>query len=466
MCQKCGQPSFIICNCLSQVQSCENCIDNAPCPEKMDQQCGIYHFGNPYLPSLLINLNLPNGSSAQTIFEKIDSIIGTIAGNPISVTSTNAINITATGPGHKHLTASLVISEEEGNLAEVTTSGLTVLPPTDIYKVKVDSSHFPHYLEDALIGGTDTIVSIEFLADNGVLFGNPSIDIITLISRITNDPELITILTNAILNTILDNPSFLNQLISAIETTILNDSSFMTALTQVILDNPGSFSLLCQTLNDCHFDCNCSGITPVNPCNDPIITFADSIISSTGGTSTLSVGYNDASPLPVGYIIYYRISGSSDPFESAGPFDPSNSPIVINGLPEGDYEGSLVSSCSDGSFSSGATFVTSGFYNVNITNSLPTISISNVIGISGFTFSGPVNVGDFDRGVHDGFTGAITIEATGVPSVDGKLVLNVNGILIQCIDIPNGSSVASEAFFSHTFDAGDYIDIAYLSGSC
>lgn len=431
MCSVCGQSNYIRCNCQSEIPFCDQCAEDNICIDKMDLACFIYHFGNPTQPTRLINLGLPNGSSAQTIFEAIDSVLGTSGNGPISVTDTNAIHIIVDGPGNRHLTPFLILSEQSGNTAVIKEDGLFVPTPENLYKVQVDADHIPYYLEDAIIGGTDGIVSISFEPTDGILFALPIVNIPILIDQVVNDSSLITSLTSAVVTSIVNNSSFLSTLTNAVENAILNDSSFITALTQTILNNPASLSLLCQNLNNCNFDCNCSGSTGV--CPAPTINSANVMLTA-GSTVQLTVDYNDSTPPPAdGYLIFYRPVGSSSPYSVAGPFAPSSSPIQIAGLPVDNYEGYLESDCG-GSFSSGVTFVTDDDISGNVTLSFGFI---NAPGLQ--TFSATLSQ-QIDANIH---LSEIFADGFSVAGCGGTAVASAQTSIADSWDIPPGGTANS-----------------------
>lgn len=154
----------------------------------MDSSCVIYHFGNPTLPSKLIYLQLPNGSSAQTIFEKIDSLIGSSFNLPIIPIDTESINLTVTGLANHTLQADLNISNQPGNKIQLFSDGVYVAASGETFKVKVDSNAPPRYLYDAVVGGTDGCVSIDVNDINGILQLQPSIEIDCFLARLCADP--------------------------------------------------------------------------------------------------------------------------------------------------------------------------------------------------------------------------------------------------------------------------------------
>lgn len=481
MCNICGQPNYIRCSCASSQPFCDQCAEDSVCTEVIDSSCVIYHFGNTQLPSRLINLGLPNGSSAQTIFEAIDAEFGKIGGGPITVTDTNAIHVTQDGPGGRHLTPFLILSDQSGNTAIINEDGLYVPLPDNLYKVQVDGSHIPYYLEDALIGGTDGIVSLSFEPSNGILFGLPTINVLALVETIVNDPTLIdlistgvvndiinnptliTTLTNSVVNTILNNPTFLTALTTAIENAILNDSNFITALTQTIINNPAAKGFLCAAFKDC----DSSGSTD---CVAPVVTSATSIVSPTGGTAVLTINYTDASPIPNGYEVFYRKAGTTDIYATAGPFPPSSSPIVIGGIPVQDYEGYVESDCGGGDFSSGSTFVTSNApvdFTVLVRNDAFDMVITNVTGIDAFTLPHDVPEGSQVTGTHTGSdTKTITVSGTAVGTVSYTLQIFVNEIpyIGACFQDAGGIANWSHSFPGIFYRATDVIRVSLTGG--
>lgn len=187
MCQICGQPGFIRCNCVSAQPFCDQCTPNSVCAEKVDSQCVIYHFAFPgYIPppSRLINLGLPNGSSAETIFEKIDSFFGAGFFRPWTVGDTATLDLELDGPSLPVvLKGNVNVSAASGNTLIINPDGLAVIPD---YKVKVDPTTIPRYLEDTMIGGTDGCVSISVDDIGGLLNIQPLLDIQCLADRICN----------------------------------------------------------------------------------------------------------------------------------------------------------------------------------------------------------------------------------------------------------------------------------------
>jgi hypothetical protein len=183
----------------------------------IDSNCVIYHlFGQ--IPTKLINLGLPNKSSAQTIFEAIDKYLGVLAGNigPITPVSTNAISFTGAGPGNRILTPTLVLASGTTQIASVLPTGLFV-PDVRDWKVKINATDFPGYLNDKLIGGIDPsgIVSITTEVDPegpnlvGIL---PDINVVALANNAAFDAALAG--NETFLNDLANSSFFKNALVS------------------------------------------------------------------------------------------------------------------------------------------------------------------------------------------------------------------------------------------------------------
>ncbi len=94
-CNTCGN-DYLRCKCPSEPY-CDTCNENDVCNEVMDSACVIYHPDSTDGPSKLTNLGMPNGSSAEEIFEAIDDMFGNGANIPITIVSTNSIFLEASG---------------------------------------------------------------------------------------------------------------------------------------------------------------------------------------------------------------------------------------------------------------------------------------------------------------------------------------------------------------------------------
>lgn len=179
-CGICGQ-DYARCNCVSQQPYCEQCGGDTPCSEIVDSACVIYHPNNDK-PSKLDNLGMPNGASAEEIFEAIDDLIG---GNniPLTVEDTNTVDLTATGPAKHNLRADVKVSADANNQIEVHVDGLYV-GNSNQFKVKVDANDAPDFLENQMTGGTDGIISISVVKEGGMLKIVPNISIDCLLAQI------------------------------------------------------------------------------------------------------------------------------------------------------------------------------------------------------------------------------------------------------------------------------------------
>ena len=116
-------------NCHDQILNptppslCINCPDN--CAEQMNLDCVVYK-PDAVAPSGLVNLGMPNNSTATDIIEKIDFLIGQNFNIDLTVIDSSTIILTATGPAKHILKADLKISPDSGNKIEVRANGLYV----------------------------------------------------------------------------------------------------------------------------------------------------------------------------------------------------------------------------------------------------------------------------------------------------------------------------------------------------
>ena len=367
-----------------------NCPSNN-CAEVLDLACAVYHFTKKDEPSRLIRLNFPNGTPANVIFEKIDTVLGSIPYEPLSKIDTNSVYIDLSGAGNHEISANVKTSSRTGNTLQINSDGLYVPQIPDLYKIKVNPTAIPYYLEDALIGGSDGIASLQFNASRGVLYGQPSGNTTSFVKAIVNDPSILFNLTGSIVNSLLSNSSFLNTLSDLEKTAILNDSNAINNLAIAMINNPDAMGNLCSALAGC-----ASGATS---CPDPYIVSSAVGVESTGGTVVLTINYVDSVPPPAsGYTLSYRPKGSLAAYTIAGPFYAS--PIQLFGLPISDYEGLLQADCSGSTQSSGTTWVATlpclqtisdGYILGSNCNGVPTVlytSESFKIGITLYTDAG------------------------------------------------------------------------------
>jgi Chaperone of endosialidase len=188
MCDICGSPNYLRCNCQSSQPFCDQCAEDSVCIEKMDSSCVIYHFGNPSAPSKLTCLGMPNGSTAEQIFERIDQLVCSQFNYPLIAVQTESIHLTLSGLANHTIEADLNISNQPGNAIQLFSDGVYVASSGETFKVKVDANAPPRYLADAVLGGTDGCVNIDINDESGFLQIQPSIDVECLVLRICADP--------------------------------------------------------------------------------------------------------------------------------------------------------------------------------------------------------------------------------------------------------------------------------------
>jgi hypothetical protein len=190
MCAICGHPGFVRCNCQSAQPFCDQCQGDTICAEVMDSSCVIYHFQTSTYtppPTRLINLNLPNGSSAQTIFEAVDAALGSI--KPWVAEDTSTIHLFTSGLGLPVvLQGNVKISAVSGNTISAKSDG--IYSPSPIYsgQVRVDSTSPLRYLANSVIGGTDGCVTIDVVDQSGLLAILPNLDVTCLAGLICSAP--------------------------------------------------------------------------------------------------------------------------------------------------------------------------------------------------------------------------------------------------------------------------------------
>ena len=231
-------------DCESTQPFCEDCPDGGPCDEIVGAECVFYHW-NSAVPTKLINLGLPNNTSSERIFERIDELVGSYFQIPLSVIDTASIDLTASGTAKHTLKADVRISSRANNILQIITGGpekgLYAGSNAD-YKVKVNASDVPNYLINQMVGGTDGIVSITVKDINGIATIIPTINICGLVENIINNGDLI----DSIIETILNDPEFFSELLEA----ILNNEEFMNSLTEAIVNNPTFLTSLLEVLEN------------------------------------------------------------------------------------------------------------------------------------------------------------------------------------------------------------------------
>lgn len=128
MCQICGQPDNIRCNCQVSQPYCDQCGNDNVCEEKMDAQCVYFHL-NCTNPAGLPNLGIQCNTDLETILEALDDLVGNSLNIPFAGTETKTIRWVSNGPaGHKPY-AHVKISQDADNAVEERNDGLYVPEP-------------------------------------------------------------------------------------------------------------------------------------------------------------------------------------------------------------------------------------------------------------------------------------------------------------------------------------------------
>lgn len=407
MCIICGKPPYIQCDCTPPVPFCDQCESDERCRTSLDSSCVIYHYDTDK-PTKLVNLGLPNGTSAEKIFEAIDALIGKQFQTPFTPKDTNTIHWTVLGAYGHSPRADVEVSEQSGNTLVKQNIGLYV--PADNYKIKTDDFDIPDVLQTKLIGGTDGIITISV---NKV--GEGSTNLLEIVPKI-------------------DVLALLNKI----------DTEFRHEF--------------CDLVNDC-ITAPPSGDTEV--CEAPTITSALSELQG-DGTSTLTVTFTPPSPAPAdGYTIYYRKKGTGGAYIFQAV---ASSPAVITALSPGNYEGYIVADCAH-SISNPVPFETSNL-TVHIVNSLPAVDFDAVHNITGFNLSGTLTTGQDEWGTHslNGSAG-ICCDLSGTPNSSATLKLRINGVDVQCVALV-GAQSPGNCFNGHTIHPTDFIEIEIQFGTC
>ena len=148
-------------------------------------------------------------------------------------------------------------------------------------------------------------------------------------------------------------------------------------------------------------------------------------------------GNNIVIPLPSGVTGDFSVSGQSVCDESSGFYSSPSSQVVVS--------------------------ITTD--NVSIVNTAAGITINSITGISGFTLSTLVTTGNSDTGTHAAFFGAISGTFTGVPTVGSSVNLQINGVIVQCQNLPNTNG-GTINFFPTSVASNDIILIQFQGGYC
>lgn len=185
MCNICGKPDYLRCDCVSAQPFCDQCTDDNRCSEKIDAQCVIYHFGIES-PSKLTCLGFGNNATLEEILETIDDYICNSFNIPFEPVDSDSISWDVSGPaGHKP-EASVIISPDPGNGLQGRENGLFAVGDG---KVKVDEDDEPDYLENQIEGGESPsgLISNTVINAGGILQVIPSLNIEVLLSIIQQE---------------------------------------------------------------------------------------------------------------------------------------------------------------------------------------------------------------------------------------------------------------------------------------
>ena len=123
MCNICGQPDFVRCNCVSAQPFCDQCAEDTRCTSVIDAQCVIYHFDTD-TPSALTCLGITNGTSLETILETLDDLVCNSMNIPFAGVDTDSIHWVAGGPAGHNPKANLNLSPDAGNLIVIRENGV------------------------------------------------------------------------------------------------------------------------------------------------------------------------------------------------------------------------------------------------------------------------------------------------------------------------------------------------------
>jgi hypothetical protein len=148
-------------------------------------------------------------------------------------------------------------------------------------------------------------------------------------------------------------------------------------------------------------------------------------------------GNNIVIPLPPGVTGIFTVSGQSVCDESAGFFSASSPQISL----------------------------TIAGFNVTASNQVAGITVTAINGISGFALPILLTNGASYNGNHVAFFGSISIPYTGTPGVSSSAVLELNGTIIQCQNVP-GTSGGTIVFSAAAFSDSDQITIIFNNGTC
>lgn len=189
-------------------------------------------------------------------------------------------------------------------------------------------------------------------------------------------------------------------------------------------------------------------------------------IGATLNNGVLIVNYLAPSSVPkVRITVSYPNGGSS-----IQNYVNDGNPIAIP-IPDvdGDYniQGQSVCDESSGWYSSLSSTVTVNKVssNVIITSDGVGITVNTLSGIAGFILPANVVVGSYITGLHTAFYNAITFTFTGTPTLQLNATIDINGTIVQCVNIPNTNG-GTVTFPAVSVAASDLLRIDFNTGSC
>lgn len=159
------------------------------------------------------------------------------------------------------------------------------------------------------------------------------------------------------------------------------------------------------------------------------------------GGSSVANYVNDGNPVvvpvPAGVTGQFTVLGQSVCDESSGFFSAFSPQVTVN----------------------------VAAFTVQVGNFAAGTVISDVTGISGFALSTLVNNGQTVTGTHTAFYGGIAVTFTGTPSGNSSATLQINGTIIQCVNVPNTDGGVVN-FSPASFGLADLITITFNPGTC
>jgi hypothetical protein len=182
---------------------------------------------------------------------------------------------------------------------------------------------------------------------------------------------------------------------------------------------------------------------------------------------TITISWVAPTPAPVGYEVRYRkVTSPESGWNTAAA---ASSPYVAPADMCYDYEYEVRSDCGSLVYSDWVPSVVSRPQGqVYISTTAPGITITNVTGITGYTFIGPLLAGSVlqsEGGLHDGGAFSIGVTFSGTALIASNIRLYKNEILQQCVNIPQGTGT-SFTFNNVSFLLTDELKISMGTGSC